>query len=301
MCTRLAAAALTIVALLAGGCGGRSLGGRQVTARWSVPPTPSVPAPPDKACYDMPGVRATESPAELSPPVPCAELHTVETISVGAFEAGVAGEGPPTAPNPVRQGAYAACAGSARQVLGDDWRAGRVGLLVAPPTSAQWRTGARWYRCDLVELVDVNADGMAVARRLGSLNGALSGGEALGLGCFAVDVVSATAPKATVPCSRQHNVEFAGVFDAPPGPYPVGPQLYGQSHDGCRKVAAEFVGLPNDATFKERATVFWNGYGQEGWDLGNRGVRCYLVINPRSSVTGSLKGAGERARPLIFA
>ncbi|MGI5241524.1 septum formation family protein [Dactylosporangium sp. CA-139066] len=47
------------------------------------------------------------------------------------------------------------CGRAADGYLGADWRALHTSLVLFVPTAEQWGTGARWYRCDVMEFAGV--------------------------------------------------------------------------------------------------------------------------------------------------
>jgi len=298
---KLVAAALgTVAVLLAAGCAGRPAGvDGNLTNNWPAMPEPKLPVPADQACYDV--SNAGPAVTKLPPPVDCAAMHNLQTIHVGTFGGDdAARDAPPPGSSPAQQNAYTDCTKVARDVLGDDWRGGRLGLDLVLPTSTQWDAGGRWYRCDLLEFVDLND--YAVARRQGSLQGALAGSRPLGLGCFKLDAKDADDDTmAAVDCASGHNSEFAGVWEAPAGPYPADPSQRNKLLlDGCRSVVAAFAGVPNDDKFKYRTGQVTFGFGKSAWDLGNRAARCYLWMNDKT-ITRSLKGAGTGGLPINYA
>jgi hypothetical protein len=292
----LAAAALLVLA----GCGGRPSGvDGNLTDNWPAMPQPKLPVPADHACYNFSS--ASANTAKLPPPVDCGTEHDVETIHVGMFTGDVAAaDAPPPEGGPAQQSAYADCGKAARDFLGDDWRTGRIGLDLVVPTSGQWDAEGRWYRCDLVEFEDL--DSYNVAGRVGSLQGTLTGARPVGLGCFKVSTKGQDVDTmAAVDCATAHNAEFAGIWDAPPGPYPAdGAQEEKVQLDGCRGVIASFAHIPNDDKFRYRVGQVTYGFGKADWDLGNRGVRCYVWMDNKT-FTKSLRGVGTGGLPINYA
>jgi hypothetical protein len=282
------------------GCGGRPPGvDGNLTNNWPAMPEPKLPVPADHACYEL--ADPSTGVAKLPAAVDCAASHNLETIHVGAFGGDDASrDTPPPDGGPSQQQAYADCTGAARTVVGDDWRAGRIGLALVVPTAGQWEAGARWYRCDMVEFTDL--DSYDVASRTGGLKDALAATRPLGLTCFkvatkddAVDTMAATD------CGAAHNSEFAGVWEMPAGPYPTDPTQREKTQlDGCRSVIASFARIPNDDKFRYRVGQITYGFGKADWDLGNRGVRCYVWMDSKS-LTKSVKGAGTGGLPINFA
>jgi hypothetical protein len=284
------------VALWAGGCGGYPAGvDGDLTDNWPDLPPATLPVPAALVCYPDPGVD------KLPAPVDCGSPHRIETVKVGMFTGDDATkDSPPPTGGPAQQRAYADCAQVARDFLGGDWRDGRLGLAVVFPTVRQWQAEGRFYRCDLVELGQL--DSVEPAVRGGSLRGSLAGPRPAALAC--VNVTGAGgAIDAMVPidCAAGHNGEYAGLFELSGGSYPAtGSDREKAQLDGCRQVVAAYTGIPNDDKFRYRVGQIAYGFGKPAWDLGNRGVRCYLWMNGKT-YTKSLKGAGPAGLPINFA
>jgi hypothetical protein len=287
-------------ALMIAGCGGRPPGvDGNLTNNWPAMPEAKLPVPADHACYALsdpaPGV------SKLPPTVDCGTQHNVETIHVGMLTGGDAkADAPPPDGSPVQQHAYTDCSNAAKDFVGDDWRNGRIGLDLVMPTSGQWDAEARWYRCDLVEFKDL--DSYDVLNRSASLKGTLTGARPVGLGCFKATTkgedIDTMAP---VDCATGHNTEYAGIWEAPAGAYPADASQREKTQlDGCRGVIATFAGIPNDDKLRYRVGQITYGFGKADWDLGNRGVRCYIWMDTKT-LTKSLKGAGVAGLPINYA
>jgi hypothetical protein len=287
-------------ALVLAGCGGTPPGvDGNLTDNWPAMPRPSVAVPVNFACYDV--ENPSRGMATPPPIVDCSAKHTLETVRVGTFTgADAAGDGPPPDGGPARQRAYADCATFARQYLGGDWRAARTGLDLVVPTATQWAAGGRWYHCDVVEFADL--DSYRVVGRAGGMKGALSGPRSLALGCFNVTTKGQDiGSMAATDCATTHNSEFAGVWEAPPGPYPADASQREKAQlDGCRAVVAAFAGVPDDDKVRYRIGQITYGFGKADWDLGNRGARCYIWLENKT-FTSSMRGAGPGALPINVA
>jgi hypothetical protein len=294
-----AAVALGVVAvlLLSGCAGGRSPGvdGNLVDG-WPKMPDATLPVPADHACYapSDPSSRTYQLPAAVG----CDTQHTLETIHIGRITGDDAARDiPPPDGGSAQQLEYRDCVNAARAFVGDDWRTGRVGLDLVVPSAAQWDADARWYRCDLVEFTDL--DTYEVAQRSASLKDALAGARPLALTCFKVTTkADAVDTMGAVDCGSGHNGEFAGVWEAPPGAYPADETQREKAElAGCRSVVASFAGVPDDNRLQYRVGQITFGFGKGDWDLGNRGVRCYLWMDSKN-LTRSMKGAGTGALPI---
>jgi hypothetical protein len=294
---KLIAAVVGVAAVLsAGGCAGRPPGvDGDLTNNWSDLPPATLPVPAAPACYPDPGL------GKLPPAVDCGVSHSVETVKVGGFTgADAAKDLPPAVGGAAQQAAYADCARAARDYVGGDWRDGRLALDVVFPTAGQWDAEGRWYRCDLAELRHLDSDDRSA--RDGSLKGALAGAGPLALTCLNVTGTGgAIETMASVPCSDPHNGEYAGLAELTGDAYPAtGSDREKAQLDGCRRVVAGYTGVPNDDKFRYRVGQIAYGFGKPAWDLGNRGVRCYLWMNGKT-YTRSLKGAGPSGLPINFA
>jgi hypothetical protein len=205
----------------------------------------------------------------------------------GEYREGVT---PPLPGSPAIKAAYGECEQAARDYLGDDWRAGRLWLGVTVPSATGWGGGARWFRCELMEIV--GKDDETVQARVGSVRGGLAGDRPLAFGCYQVtskdDVVSAMVP---LDCAKSHNAEFVGVHVPPDAPY-VAPDdaRWEAYHTACRGLIAKYVGISAE-TAKEAGSVASPSSKAE-WERGNRGVRCHVWLET-ATTTGTLKGLGS--------
>jgi hypothetical protein len=215
----------------------------------------------------------------------------METVHVGTFVGADQAE-PPPAGGPTRRQAYRDCFASAKEFLGDDYRIAPLALSVAVPVESDWTAGARWFRCDLAYL-----DYDQIQPRPGSLRGALAGAKPMLLRCLkAASTATRVDFNGSVPCTTPHEIEFAGIYDAPDGPYPTDEKGRRRMIEtGCRGVVAAFAGVPDDAQLPRRTSWVYGDIPETQWQLGNRGVPCYVA--PRAPVSRSLQDAGPRALP----
>ncbi|MEU4566385.1 septum formation family protein [Micromonospora sp. NPDC023956] len=229
-------------------------------------------------------------------PVDCGLPHRVETAHVGTFAPTVTAL-PAVDSSPMRA-AFAECDTRTSAYVGDEWRAGRLRLGVALPSTVGWAGGARWYRCDVTEVDTVERSGRTVLRS-GSLRDALKAASPLRLGCQNARTGPELGVQAVTPadCAKAHNAEFVGVWKAPDTPYPAKPADWAPVHTGCWSVLARYAGLPADSYLRFRTDLVVRPPGQGRWKAGDRGVRCYLWLSDRT-VTRSLKGAGPKTLPI---
>ncbi|GAA1549894.1 hypothetical protein GCM10009827_082950 [Dactylosporangium maewongense] len=272
---------------------------------WPMLPAAVLQQPTAPACYALPAGTASAAVTSWPAPVGCTEPHEVELISVGRFAGADAERAtPPNVGSPAMRDAYRRCADDAKTLLGADWRTGRVSLSVDVPKPSLWDAGARWFRCDLQALQDI--DRFSVATRTASLRGTLrpDGGE-LRIGCVKVTTKAGGAAGDIdrifpASCTTPHEGEFAGLYEPPDGEYPADSEARSNANlAGCRPVVAGFTGVPDDVNFRSRTGLVMWPYDKAAWELGNRGVRCFVW--PPKPVTTSLRGAGTKGLPITIA
>jgi hypothetical protein len=291
---RVHVAALMVAILALAGCGGPAGVDGSLTNHWPAMPEPSLPAVTAPACYYIDQLKFPSSVSSWPKATPCTATHNVETEFVGAFTGAAAQSGsPPAIDGEAIVAPYAECARTARDYLGDDWRTSHLTLYVVVPKQAHWELGARWYRCDVVD-AGPGPGRSLLQDRTTSLKGALAAPGALRLGCLK-DLGSGDMIEVT--CADGHNVEFAGMAELPPGPYPDSAGFESLGQQACLSVIAAFVGLPNDADLKYRVGWSYENFSPLDWARGNRGLRCFLYTGSKT-LTGSMKGAGAKAFPV---
>lgn len=238
------------------------------------------------------------APAAEYEPVPCDQPHLVETVYVGEFSGEAAElDAPPAPDSGEHRSAYAECDERAADYLGRGFRNGRLWLGVALPSAAGWEGGARWFRCELMEVESVYGDAV---EREGSLAGALEGNSNLRLGCYQVAVEDGVVSELNpVGCDETHQAEFVGAWRADGGDYPdpADSDAEERVYDGCRSQVAEYVDVPDDGDLIYRTGTIADWMSEQDWVAGDRAFRCYLWL-PDSELTGSLRGAGADALPV---
>ncbi|GGK12132.1 hypothetical protein GCM10010124_00860 [Pilimelia terevasa] len=263
---------------------------------WPALPTLTTFTPKAGTCHAS---FADSGPRDSYAPVPCTRPHRTETVQVGTFTGDAAGTAaPPTRSSPAHAAAYAVCDQAARAYLGRDFRYGRLWLGVTVPSSPAWAGGARWYRCELGQVANVEDFGELVDRSE-SLEGALESPSPLDLTCYQVTATAAGAISRMAPmgCTAKHNSEFVGVFAAPASlAYPKSGDDWEKLHTRCRAVVAAYAKVPNDANLRYRTGTVAVPNTEDDWTSGNRGVRCYLYVNA-GSFTRSLRGVGVKGLP----
>ena len=289
------------VVLLLGGCARRPSGvDGDLTDDWPAMPAATLLVPADQACYLLSSPYRPNF-AQRRPTVDCATAHNLETVHVGTFTGADADRGdlPPAGGTAMRT-AYGVCDKAVRDFLGGDWRAARLELVVTLPYPPAWSAGARWYRCDLLAYEDTYYQStLATPQR--SLRGELTGPREYVLGCAAI---KASAPAYDIgsflqtDCGQPHNAEFAGVWDAPDGPYPARDDraFNERMYRGCSAVIAAYVSIADVNAAYEHGDMWGFPFNKDEWAGGNRGYRCCWWTE-KGQVTRSLKGVGTKGMP----
>lgn len=286
-------------ALALAGCGNPAGVDGDLIDDWAAVSDPKPFVPPAEVCHS--GDYADVAYLSSFNPVDCAASHRLETVYVGAFTGAAAtAPKPPAKGSPEIRAAYAECDAKAKEFVGADWRTARLWLGVVLPSPQAWSGGSRWFRCDITEVTNVEDNGDTTSRT-GSVKGALKAASPLSLGCYEVKLArdSSIDTMPAVPCDKDHNSEFAGVYMAPEGAYPSKSADWDKLHNECRKVIAKFAGVPSDGDLKYRTGVVSLPGNADEWASGNRGVRCYLWLSERK-VNRSLKGAGTSGLPIQY-
>ncbi|MET8231901.1 septum formation family protein [Micromonospora sp. NPDC005298] len=231
-------------------------------------------------------------------PVDCAATHLVETFHLGTFTGALAARTvPPVVESAPMRPIFADCDERAKQFVGGEWRNARLSVRVTPASLAGWSGGARWYRCDIVELDEVNGpngESDAAIQRVGSLRGALATRSPLMLGCMNEDKWGMLR---AVACTSGHQFEYAGIWTAPDRSWKDATSDEGAIHTACRTVIARFAKVPVDAKLPYRTGTAYRFPTRLLWERGDRGVRCYYWSSG-TTVKRSIAGGGTAALPL---
>jgi hypothetical protein len=295
------AAALSLLTLvLAGGCGYPPGVDGDLTNGWGAIGVPTGFTPVAETChlanFSTSGARATYEEVD------CELKHRTETVYVGTYPSPAAeAADPPAQDSAGARAAYATCDAKTTAYVGGPWRTARLWIGVTQPTRAAWTGGARWFRCEVLVSSSVEDDG-GLVQRVGTLAGELKDPVSpLLLTCYRVlldkDGKIGTMPSS--PCAAEHNAEFVGVWDAAKAGYPETTKQWDKFHDGCRGLIAKYVGVPDDADLQFRAGVISLPGGDDVWELGDRGVRCYLWLDA-ATLEATLKGKGSKAMPVQY-
>jgi hypothetical protein len=233
-------------------------------------------------------------------PVGCEHVHEAETVSVGQFGDQAEAATAPAAGSRAHRAAFDACDTAGKAYVGGDWRGARLSLRVVVPAPQLWAGGARWYRCDLFELVTVDGStGQEYAYdhgadRTGTLRDALTRKLPMVFACFNKDTWGHLQH---VACGKPHRYEYAGVWTAPDLTYEDLADQKERIHRHCWAVIATFLDLPDRLNVRQYTGVEYRLPGPEVWQRGDRGVRCFLWAQDGDH-TGSLQGIGVRMQPV---
>jgi hypothetical protein len=294
-----AALSLLTLAVLAG-CGNPAGVDGDLTDGWAAIGAPIGFTPGAETCHLA--NFAVSGPRDTYEEVDCKLKHRTETVHVGAYPSPAADASDPPAPDSAgTQAVYRICDAKTTEYVGGPWRTARLWIGVTQPTRAAWSGGARWYRCEVLVSSSVEDDG-GLVQRVGTLrNALLEPVSPLLLTCYGVllDKNGKIGTMPAAPCSARHNAEFVGVWDARNLGYPDTAKEWDRFHAGCRSLIAAYVKVPDNDDLQFRAGVISLPGGKDVWELGDRGVRCYLWRDA-ASLTASLKGAGAKAMPVQY-
>jgi hypothetical protein len=299
--TRLGSTAvLGLLGLLLAGCGNPGGVDGNLVNDWTPISAPTGFTPSAETCH-LANFAAIGSRATYEE-VDCEQKHRTETVYVGLYPAPAAdADTPPADGSAAARDAYRTCDLKTTEYVGAPWRTGRLWIGVTHPTATAWTGGARWFRCDVLEISSIEDDG-GLVQRVGTLRDALTLPESpLLLTCYAIKLDSAGAIDTMPPssCAAKHNAEFVGVWYAGDLVYPQKDDQWAKFHDGCRKLIATYTNVPADADLQYRTGVVSLPGGEDVWTLGDHGVRCYLWLDG-SAPTASLRGVGVDGLPIQY-
>ena len=293
-------AVLSSLVLLLAGCGNPGGVDGDLTNDWAPIGAPTGFMPDTDTChlgnFTAIGSRSTYEVVD------CAQKHRTETVYVGTYPAPAAdADNPPADGSAGALAAYRTCDLKTTEYVGGPWRTARLWVGVTDPPAAAWTGGARWFRCDVLEISSIEDDG-GLVQRVGTLKYSLADPDSpLRLTCYAIkldqDGAIDTMPGAV--CAGKHNAEFVGIWYAGDLAYPRKDAQWVKFHDGCRKLISTYVGVPDDPDLPYRTGVVSLPGGDDVWALGDHGVRCYLWLDG-SVLTGSLKDKGVDDLPIQY-
>ena len=293
-------AVLGALILLLAGCGNPGGVDGNLTNDWTPIGAPSGFTPAAATCHLANfGAIASRSIYEETD---CDQKHRTETVYVGTYPAPAGdADSPPADSSAGARDAYRNCDARTTAYVGGPWRTARLWIGVIHPTAAAWTGGARWYRCEVLEISSIEDDG-GLVQRVGTVKGALAQPlSPLLLTCYAIKLGASGAIDTMPPssCAAKHNAEFVGVWYAGNLAYPQQDRQWALYHNGCRRLIASYVGVPNDADLQFRTGVVSLPGGADVWALGDHGVRCYLWLDG-SVLAASLKGKGVGGLPIQY-
>ncbi|HEU0040775.1 MAG TPA: septum formation family protein, partial [Jiangellaceae bacterium] len=266
--------------LLGGGCARPGGVDGDLTNGWAamVPATGFEPGTGTchGANFDPIGARATYDEIDCNLP------HRTETVYVGTYPSPAAdADEPPADGSAGAKAAYQACDEKTTDYVGGQWRDARLWIGVTRPTSAAWSGGARWFRCEVLQLASVEDDGGLVERSTALRNALADNASEIRLGCYAVavDRTGAIGGMPPAACNSKHNAEFVGVWTAKDLNYPKNDADWAKFHDGCRGLIATYANVPNDKDLQYRTGVISLPGDDDVWALGDYGVRCYMWLD----------------------
>ena len=263
-----------------------------ITDEWTPPAEPQPFRPADTGCFDE--VDRT-APLATYAPIDCAERHLAEAFYLGELT-GKAAAKDAAQSGAATTAAAAECGRRAVTFFGAEHRTGQLRLQPVLPGTAGWAGGARWFRCDAMQ-VDLNTD--RVVSRTGSLRDTLKGRAPMALRCFQADVRGASVGELrAVDCAKKHDAEFAGLWTAPAGD--LADLDNTRLGKGCRSTIADWAGVPDNSDTQYRYGYL--GFAPTGveWDNGLRTVQCFLWMEGRT-LKGSYRKAGTKKLPINYA
>ena len=299
---RLGVAAVLALALLAlaTGCGNPAGVDGSLVNDWQAIAAPTSFEPTAGSCHlaNFAEVGARSAYEEID----CKLRHRAETVYVGSF-AGPAAEAPapPADGSAGARAAYRTCDLRTTQYVGGQWRTARLWIGVTRPSAAAWTGGARWFRCEILEISSIEDDG-GLIQRLGSLRDSLTDPASdLMLACYAIklDRVGAIKTMPAAGCRTKHNAEFVGIWYAADLGYPKTDALWAKFHRGCREIISAYVGVPDDDDQEYRTGVVSLPGGADVWALGDDGVRCYLWVDG-TTLSSTVRGKGDSGLPILY-
>jgi hypothetical protein len=94
-----------------------------------------------------------------------------------------------------------------------------------------------------------------------------------------------------IDCAEPHQSEAFLAFDAPEGLYPAAADFAQMAFDQCAgDPFTQFIGAPYDPA--ANLQIFYYAPLEEGWDLGDRELLCYVANADGTVIEGSAEGSG---------
>jgi hypothetical protein len=274
---------------------------RNLVDEWPKFAEAKLPVPQVGGCYDASDssaglVQRLNSPESLRLVKSCTEPHVSETFHVGLFTGAAADRPAP----PIIEGdltpPWNDCNVVSKDYLGDDWRVGRLHLVVLAPSPKHWSAGARWYRC---ELVVVTSEAGRILTRTQGVKDGLRGARPLAIACANMlgESGGSFEDLADTPCTSAHKAEFAGVAVTNVTEYPTtGDQSEKAFESACIGLAARYLNVTTAQYLRhQQFSVAWWSTNKTRWALGDRSASCYVTTTKPVSI--SVRGYGNRNLP----
>lgn len=289
-------AVLALVLATAAGCTQVPAGvDKDLVDEWAMLGEAKVPEPKAGDCWTTQAgnvVDLIRSPLAVVQ-TPCDFSHVVETVHVGHFTGALADADRAPGLGDMAD-MYAACDAELTKFLGASWQVGRVRMIVYAPTSAQWKGGARFFRCDVAAL---RSERGTLDPRTKTLKDALHAGSDMLLGCGAiVETGGSWTDVDPLACTAPHDVEFVGNVASVSAVFPADVEARTSAWStACLNKIRSFTGMSDSALARAKASYgFWGvAVGQDEWKAGNRNARCYLSLPKK--ISRSLKNNGTKA------
>ncbi len=225
--------------------------------------------------------------------VNCTARHSTETYYVGTITDARtdALTVPPRAGAREFKPLYQVCAKRAVEFLGGDYHLGRLAIVPVLPTKTEWSAGARFYRCEVMEIMA----NRKVLQRTTSVKDGLRGKRPLAIGCAnrSVDGDGNITSFTWVDCATPHHLEFTGLYTHRDGEVPTEATLRERAAVGCLGVGIRYTGhSPSEVNNDGKYSWVFSHINDVDttWRVGDRTHHCYLGAYPAKKLTGSIKG-----------
>jgi hypothetical protein len=217
--------------------------------------------------------------------VACTGSHEAEVVFVGNLDDSA---DPPYPGAATLAQAWKDCDKQASIYLGRPWTDAMIRLRLAMPSTTAWESGARWVRCDVLQ-IEGFYEAETTVMRTGSLRGAVP--DHLMIGCVQEkeDKDGYVESLTRVPCSSPHNAEYGGSFRGDGYAFPMKDTSWRPFYGGCDDELAGFLGVSDSAMYKFGNLPDIAAVDQQQWKAGQHVVRCYVWMskNIKKSVKGS--------------
>ena len=209
---------------------------------------PLAGAPSVDACYKM-NIAKTEAQTNNSTPVECYSDHTTLTYHVGTFPDDALEADPEVMAEECQKRLGAAMGLTKKQLVSSIFEP-----IYFEPTTTQWSSGARWYRCD----ARAESGGKLRLMPTGSTPVLYDGVPDEFTRC----VDNRSGQGLYVTCNKGHDYRWAGYFQAKGGKTYPSRANFEKQGKGCYK-------------FTDNGAYWVTWPLQPAWDTGNRDMNCY--------------------------